>query len=58
MHGLGKSLPKGAALPVPLFLDVFVGEALFWSDNRDDYMKELRARVQALSEEDHFPQWY
>lgn len=58
MHGLGRSLPKGAALPVPLFLDVFVGEALFWVDNRDDYMKELRARVQALAEEDHFPEWY
>ena len=58
MHGLGRSLPKGAALPVPLFLDVFVGEALFWGDNRDDYMKELRARVQTLAEEDHFPEWY
>ena len=57
MHGLGKSLPKGAALPVPLFLDVFVGEPLEWRDSRDDYMRELQARVRALAEEDRFPEW-
>ena len=58
MHGLGKSLPKGTALPVPLFLDVFVGEPLHWQNDRDAFMNELRSRVQALAEEDRFPEWY
>ena len=57
MHGLGKSLPKGAALPVPFFLDVFVGEALYWQDDRTGYMNELRSRVQALSKEHQFAEW-
>ena len=58
MHGLGKSLPRGAVLPVPLFLDVFVGEPLWWRNDREAFMKELRSRVQTLAEEDRFPEWY
>lgn len=53
MRGLGKSLPKGAAIPVPLFLDVFVGEPIYWKGDRDAYMRELRAAVTRLAEEGH-----
>ncbi len=43
-HGLGKALPKGDWLPIPFFVDGFVGEALTWQDNRADTMQALEAR--------------
>ncbi|MGI9301227.1 MAG: lysophospholipid acyltransferase family protein, partial [Gammaproteobacteria bacterium] len=45
MHGLGKSLPRGEALLVPFFCDVFVGERLQWRGNVDEYMRELEATM-------------
>ena len=43
MHGLGK------ALLVPFFCDVFVGVPLVWAGDRDAYMTQLQARMQALA---------
>jgi 1-acyl-sn-glycerol-3-phosphate acyltransferase len=57
MHGLGKALPKGEAILVPFFIDVFVGEPLMGSRNREAFMNELRARMDALAAEGHFPAW-
>jgi 1-acyl-sn-glycerol-3-phosphate acyltransferase len=57
MHGLGKSLPKGAFIPVPLFLDVFVGEARRWNGDRNRFMQELADDIQRLADEGAFPQW-
>lgn len=57
MHGLGKALPKGTALLVPFFVDVFVGEPLRFEGDRDRYMAEYRERILALAAEGHFPEW-
>ncbi len=57
MHGLGKALPKGEALLVPFFVDVFVGESLRFQGDRDAFMEQLRTRMDALAAEGQFPPW-
>ena len=57
MHGLGKALPKGEALLVPFFLDVFIGEAIQWKDDKEVYMEELSACMTSLAKEGNFSAW-
>lgn len=57
MHGLGKSMPKGAWIPVPLFLDVFVGTPRRWTGDRNAFMQSLTDDMRKLSEEGGFPGW-
>ena len=62
LHGLGKSLPKGALLPVPFFCDVLVGEAMYggdprWRENAKAYVHELAARIEGLAKEGNFAPW-
>jgi len=57
MHGLGKALPKGTALLVPFFVDVFIGEPVPWEGDRDRYLDRYRTALTRLSEEGHFPPW-
>lgn len=57
LHGLGKALPKGEALLVPFFLDVFVGEPMRWSGDRDGFLATYRAAMDALAAEGRFPPW-
>jgi 1-acyl-sn-glycerol-3-phosphate acyltransferase len=57
MHGLGKALPKGEALLVPFFLDVFIGEAITWSDDKKAFMEQLTQQIKELSEEGKFSPW-
>jgi 1-acyl-sn-glycerol-3-phosphate acyltransferase len=57
MHGLGKALPKGEALLVPFFCDVFVGAPMQWSGDREAYLAELDERLHKLAAEGHFPEW-
>jgi 1-acyl-sn-glycerol-3-phosphate acyltransferase len=57
LHGLGKALPKGEAVLVPFFCDVFVGEPLKWSSDREGYMSDLDARMHELSQEGKFAVW-
>ena len=57
MHGLGKALPRGEALLVPFFLDIFVGEPLHWEGNKDHFMAEISTRMTALAAEGDFPPW-
>ena len=57
MHGLGKALPKGEALLVPFFLDVFVGKPINWEDDKEAFMEQLTTRMTALAEEGNFSPW-
>ena len=57
MHGLGKVLPKGEALLVPFFLDVFIGEQIQWRDNKKAFMEELSDHMTALAKEGNFSPW-
>ena len=57
LHGLGKALPKGEALLVPFFLDVFVGQPLGFGGDRDGFMAAYRASMDALAAEGGFPPW-
>ena len=60
LHGLGKTLPKGAVLPVPFFCDVFVGEPMPpLSDvaERKAWIAALKERMQALAAEGRLTVW-
>jgi len=57
LHGLGKALPKGEAILVPFFCDVFVGESLSWNGDRASYMRGLEGAIEKLAEEGRFPEW-
>lgn len=56
-HGLGKALPKGEALLVPFFADVFVGEPLRGGDVEGEFLTALRDRMEALRGEGVFAPW-
>ncbi len=53
MHGLGKSLPKGSTIPIPFFVDVYIGRSMTWKTmlettpdgNKKSYMADLEARM-------------
>ena len=51
MHGLGKALPKGEALLVPFFCDVFVGEPLNSTLPKKEFMNQLCDSFSKLSDE-------
>lgn len=48
MHGLGLALPKGEALLVPRFCDVYVGEAMRWTGERGSFMHALHGSLEQL----------
>ena len=57
LHGLGKALPKGEALLVPFFCDVFVGEVMSWQGDKHAFMDELDARMRGLAAEGEIVAW-
>lgn len=48
MSGLGRSMPKGAFIPLPLFVDVYIGKALGYDENKNAYMQQLTDRFLSL----------
>lgn len=57
MRGLGRALPRGEGLLVPVFIDVFVGESMKWNGDPQRFMDELTRRFKSLSSEGYVPQW-
>jgi 1-acyl-sn-glycerol-3-phosphate acyltransferase len=57
LHGVGKALPKGEAVLVPFFVDVFVGEPVEWSGDRESYLGRFRSAMASLAGEGEFPAW-
>lgn len=57
MHGVGKALPRGEAILVPFFVDVFVGDPVPWPGDRAEFMDQFRDAITALAGEGHFPPW-
>lgn len=57
LHGVGKALPKGEAVMVPFFVDVFVGEPVEWTGERESYLEQFRSAIISLAEEGEFPAW-
>lgn len=57
LHGLGKALPKGEALLVPFFCDVFIGEPIYWTGSKHTFMDLLIKSMQDLAKEGQFPPW-
>lgn len=57
IHGLGKALPKGEALLVPFFCDIFVGQALKWAGRKGEFMERLNCTMHQLAEEGRFQPW-
>lgn len=57
LHGLGKALPKGDPLLVPFFCDIFVGESLCWTGDKQEFMANLSERMRGLAAEGNFAPW-
>jgi len=51
MHGLGKALPKGEAILVPFFCDMFVGEAIELGLGKQEFMSRLGESMDRLKAE-------
>jgi 1-acyl-sn-glycerol-3-phosphate acyltransferase len=57
LHGLGKALPKGEALLVPFFCDVFIGNSLYWTEDKQGFIELLSQSMRELASEGKFPLW-
>lgn len=57
MHGLGKSLPKGARVPVPFFVNVSLGEPFRWTGSRESFMAKLHEMFDRLHAEIPAPEY-
>jgi 1-acyl-sn-glycerol-3-phosphate acyltransferase len=57
MHGLGKALPRGEALLVPVVCDVFIGEPIQWTGEKKAFVGELSQQINALAAEGQFSPW-
>ncbi len=57
MHGLGKSLPRGDFLIVPFFVDVFIGQPIYWQGDVNSTMDSYKVAMTHLAEQCHRPEW-
>jgi len=57
LHGLGKALPRGEFLLVPLLADVVVGEALRWRGSVAETMQAYQEAMDDLAQQLEIPAW-
>jgi len=57
LHGLGKALPKGEAILVPFFCDIFVGEPIRWNGEKERFMNSLESSFNELTSQLKLPAW-
>ncbi|WP_425146070.1 lysophospholipid acyltransferase family protein [Deinococcus sp.] len=57
LRGLGRALPKGEWLPVPLNLYAAVGEPVAWQPDRQTFLDSVEAALDALESELPGDQW-
>jgi 1-acyl-sn-glycerol-3-phosphate acyltransferase len=57
VHGAGKALPRGEAILVPFFCDIFVGEPMLWCEARSKFMDALEQCFHQLAREGDFTPW-
>lgn len=60
MHGLGKAMPKDAYVPVPFFVDIYVGQTMTWaadaeSGDKKAFMTLLSDNMRILGEKHERP---
>jgi len=57
MHGLGKALPRGDFLLVPFFVDVVIGEPIYWRGSVNDTMEAYENAMRELAQQVEMPVW-
>lgn len=57
LQGLGKALPKGECLLVPFLCQVIIGESLYWTGNKIEFLQHLTEQIQTLATEAYVPAW-
>lgn len=53
LHGLGKSMPKGAWIPIPFFISVGIGKSLYWIEQKELFIETLKDRLNKLKQKIH-----
>lgn len=53
MAGLGKSLPKGTWIPIPVIVDIFVDTPIYYKEfsQREDFITHIDSRFKSLIQE-------
>ena len=62
MYGLGRAMPRGAFVPVPFFVDVYVGQAMQWGQDsaggdKKTFMASLATNMRILGEKHERPEF-
>ena len=51
MQGLGKAMPKGTFVLLPIFVDIYVGQPIRWTGDGESYLQALSSCFNQLQKE-------